>query len=50
MEHHKTTFHWLLHARFSDLVRWTVGIDAMLKQGLVTKCNCKRANDLFCHE
>ena len=50
MENQKTTFHWLLHARFSNLVRWTVVIDVMLKQGRVTKCNCKRTNDLFCYE
>ena len=33
--HKTTTFHWLLHTRFCDLVRWAVVIDAMLKQGLV---------------
>ena len=32
LESHKTTtFHWLLHTRFCDLVRWTVIIGAMQK-------------------
>ena len=32
MECHKTTtFHWLLHTRVGDLVRWTVDFGGMLK-------------------
>ena len=39
LEHHKiTTFHWLLHTRFSDLLLWTVVIGAMLKIGFGKKC------------
>ena len=40
-----TTFHWLLHTRISDLLRFTVVIGAMLKTGFGKKKVHKRAND-----
>ena len=34
---HKTTFHWILHTRFSDLLHWTAFIPTMLKKGFCKK-------------
>ena len=36
-----STFHWLLHMRFSDLLRWTVVIGAMLKTGFGRKVHIR---------
>ena len=34
---HRTPYHWLLHTRFCDLVRWTFVIGAQLKTGFGKK-------------
>ena len=34
---HKTTFYWILHTGFSELLHWTVVISAMLKIGFCKK-------------